>query len=156
VTELETVPPPTFEDAYREYRLALVRLAYLLCGSRELSEDLVHNVFTSAHPRWDQIDNHVGYLRQAVVNQVKDHQRSRFRQLRLATPAVPEPVTEIPEIDETWALIRRLPPPQRAVIVLHYYEDLPLVEVANLLNRPASTVRSDLRRALGRLRKALT
>jgi RNA polymerase sigma factor (sigma-70 family) len=41
------------------------------------------------------------------------------------------------------------------VIVLHYYEDLPLVEIADLLDRPASTVRSDLRRALEQLRKAL-
>ncbi|MGI8900103.1 MAG: sigma factor-like helix-turn-helix DNA-binding protein, partial [Nocardioides sp.] len=36
------------------------------------------------------------------------------------------------------------------------YEDLPLVEVAGLLGRPASTVRSDLRRALDRLRKELS
>ena len=62
-------------------------------------------------------------------------------------------VTSIPEIDETWTLVRQLPTTQRAVVVLHYYEDLPLVEIGQLLNRPASTVRSDLRRALTRLRK---
>jgi RNA polymerase sigma factor (sigma-70 family) len=67
----------------------------------------------------------------------------------------PEPVTAIPEIDETWVLVRQLPVTQRAVVVLHYYEDLPLVEIGQLLDRPASTVRSDLRRALDRLRKAL-
>ena len=59
------------------------------------------------------------------------------------------------EIDETWGVISALPWPQRAVVVLHYYEDLPLIEVAELLGRPAATVRSDHRRALERLRKAL-
>jgi DNA-directed RNA polymerase specialized sigma24 family protein len=44
---------------------------------------------------------------------------------------------------------------QRAVVVLHYYEDLPLTEVAAVLDRPAVTVRSDHRRALDKLRKAL-
>jgi RNA polymerase sigma factor (sigma-70 family) len=155
VNETETVPPG-FEEAFREHRLALIRLAYLMCGSRDLSEDLVQNAFAAAHPRWSEIDNHCAYLRQAVVNQVKDHQRRGFRHLRLAPATPPESVTLLPELDETWTAIRRLPPIQRAVVVLHYYEDLPLVEVAHLLNRPASTVRSDLRRALDRLRKALT
>jgi RNA polymerase sigma factor (sigma-70 family) len=89
-----------------------------------------------------------------VVNLAKDGQRREFRRRRLLRPG-PEPVTAIPEIDETWALVRQLPVTQRAVVVLHYYEDLPLVEIGQLLDRPASTVRSDLRRALDRLRKAL-
>lgn len=46
-------------------------------------------------------------------------------------------------------------PRQRAVLVLHFYEDLPLVEVADVLDRPAATIRSDLRRALQTLRKDL-
>jgi DNA-directed RNA polymerase specialized sigma24 family protein len=41
------------------------------------------------------------------------------------------------------------------VVVLRFYEDLPLLEIARLLQRPPATIRSDLRRALGRLRKAL-
>lgn len=156
MTETETTPAGGFEETYREYRLALVRLAFLMCGSRDLSEDLVQSVFTSAHPRWHEIENHPAYLRRAVVNLAKDGQRRHFRRLRLAPPLARERVTLVPEIDETWALVQRLPAAQRAVVVLHYYEDLSLVEVANILNRPASTVRSDLRRALDRLRKALT
>lgn len=154
VTGTEVVAAPSFEETYREQRLALLRLAFLMCGSHDMSEDFVQGAFASAHPRWHQIDNHVAYLRKAVVNQAKDAQRRRFRRLRLIPAPSPEPVTLIPEIDETWGLIQRLPTAQRAVVVLHYYEDLPLVEVATILGRPASTVRSDLRRALGRLRKA--
>lgn len=142
------------EESYRELRVPLLRLAFLLTGSRETAEDVVQTAFASAQPRWHRIDDPPAYLRRSVVNLAKDGQRREFRRRRLLRPE-PEPVTAIPELDETWALVRKLPPAQRAVVVLHYYEDLSLVEIGQLLNRPASTVRSDLRRALARLRKAL-
>jgi DNA-directed RNA polymerase specialized sigma24 family protein len=91
-----------------------------------------------------------------VVNRVKDGQRRHFRRARTdATLDLPLPVLP-PDVDETWELIRRLPRTQRAVVVLHYYEDLALTEVAAVLDRPPSTVRSDHRRALEKLRKALS
>jgi DNA-directed RNA polymerase specialized sigma24 family protein len=122
----------------------------------DLSEDLVQTVFTSARPRWDTIEHHLAYLKRGVANLAKDGQRRNARRrcsswLRL----MPEPVTCIPEVDETWALIQCLPWERRAVVVLHYYEDLPLVEVARILNRAESTVRSDHRRALDWLREEL-
>jgi RNA polymerase sigma factor (sigma-70 family) len=65
-------------------------------------------------------------------------------------------VTLPPEVDETWTAVSGLPRHQRAVLVLHYYADLPLVEIADLVGRPPATVRSDHRRALDALRKALS
>lgn len=152
--ELSDSENPVLEESYRELRVPLLRLAFLLTGSRETAEDVVQTAFASAQPRWHRIDDPPAYLRRSVVNLAKDGQRREFRRRRLLRPE-PEPVTAIPELDETWALVRKLPPAQRAVVVLHYYEDLSLVEIGQLLNRPASTVRSDLRRALARLRKAL-
>lgn len=148
------VPALGFEDAYREHRLTLLRLAYLMSGSHEMSEDAVQSVFASAHDRWDQVENPLPYLKRAVVNVVKDGQRRRLRLLSRTPERAP--VVLPPEIDETWAQIAGLPWAQRAVVVLHYYEDLPLADVAVLLGRPAATVRSDHRRALERLRKALS
>jgi RNA polymerase sigma factor (sigma-70 family) len=146
-------PGLDFEEAYREHRLTLLRLAYLVSGSTEVSEDAVQSVFASAHQRWDQIEKPLPYLKRAVVNAVKDGQRRRLRLLskRSERPQVVLP----PEVDETWEHIRGLSWVQRAVVVLHYYEDLPLNEVATILSRPAPTVRSDHRRALEKLRKAL-
>ena len=144
----------SLEEAYRGHRLALLRLAYLVGASRELAEDVVQAAFASAHTRWDQVDDPLPYLKRAVVNQVKDDQRRWYRRRHRALPLSPQAVLP-PEIDEAWGVISALPWPQRAVIVLHYYEDLPLIEVAELLGRPAATVRSDHRRALERLRKAL-
>jgi RNA polymerase sigma factor (sigma-70 family) len=147
------VPALEFEEAYRTYRLTLLRLAYLMSGSHDASEDAVQSVFASAHDRWDQVENPLPYLKRAVVNVVKDGQR---RRLRLLARAPERPLVALPpELDETWTHIGRLPWVQRVVVVLHYYEDLPLTEVAALLDRPAATVRSDHRRALDRLRKAL-
>jgi DNA-directed RNA polymerase specialized sigma24 family protein len=68
---------------------------------------------------------------------------------------VRDAITEIPEVDETWAELCRLPTNQRAVVVLRFYLDLPLVTIAELLDRQAATVRSDLHRALDRLRRFL-
>jgi RNA polymerase sigma factor (sigma-70 family) len=145
---------PDYEETYRRHRLELVRLAFLMCGSRDLSEDLVQTVFTSAHPRWHTIDNHVAYLRSAVVKRAKDGQRRDIRRRGLAAPPTLQ-VTFIPEVDETWDLVQRLPWERRAVVVLHYYLDLQLVEVARILGRPDGTVRSNHRRALDWLREAL-
>lgn len=146
-------PDVDFEHAYREHRLTLLRLAYLVSGSTEVSEDVVQSVFTSAHQRWDQIEKPLPYLKRAVVNAVKDGQRRRLR--RLAKPTERPPVALPPDVDDTWEHVRGLSWVQRAVVVLHYYEDLPLTEVAAILGRPAPTVRSDHRRALDKLRKAL-
>lgn len=149
-------PTPGFEETYRDHRVALVRLAYLMSGSHHVSDDVVQTVFTTAHDRWDQIDDPLPYLKRAVVNLVKDGQRRRFRHAkRVATLEMPLRVLP-PEVDETWELIRRLPWTQRAVVVLHYYEGLALIEVAAVLDRTPSTVRSDHRRALEKLRKALS
>lgn len=152
--ELGDSETPVLEDTYRELRLPLLKLAFLLTGSRETAEDIVQSAFVSAQPRWPHIDDPPAYLRRSVVNLARDGQRQEMRRRRLLRRE-PEQVTAIPEIDETWALVRQLPVTQRAVVVLHYYQDLPLVEISQLLDRPASTVRSDLRRALTRLRKAM-
>ncbi|GAB3864927.1 hypothetical protein GCM10029963_76150 [Micromonospora andamanensis] len=64
-------------------------------------------------------------------------------------------MTYPPEVDETWAEIQRLSLVQRTVVILRFYEDLTLVEIAAVMARPPATVRSDLKRALEHLRKAL-
>ncbi len=144
--------PPSLEQVYTDQQVRLIRLAYLLTGSREQAEDVVQSVFASAHERWHTIEDAVPYLKRAVINASADVHRRRFRsRLELMT----EPVTHLPEIDDTWHVIVGLPTRQRAVVVLHFYEDLALVDIAKILGAPAATVRSDLRRALARLKEEL-
>jgi RNA polymerase sigma factor (sigma-70 family) len=68
---------------------------------------------------------------------------------------VPEPLTYEPELDITWDAIRRLPERQRVVLVLRFYEDLTVGEIARTVDWPVGTVKSLLHRALNRLRKDL-
>lgn len=144
--------PPELARVYQDHRVRLLRLAYLLTGSREHGEDLVQAAFASAMPRWDRIEQPLPYLKRTIVNQAADHHR---RAAREHTLPIPEPVTHPPEIDETWAEIQKLSLVQRTVVILRFYEDLSLVEIAAVMDRPPATVRSDLKRALEHLRKAL-
>ena len=92
------------------------------------------------------INRHRSLLRRGLVE---------ARQLlRLGADA--QPVAHQPEDEMVmWAAVRQLPPRQRAVIVLRYYEDLSDLEVARLLGLPLGTVKSLGRLGLGRLRRRL-
>jgi RNA polymerase sigma factor (sigma-70 family) len=138
------------EAVYRSSWLGLTRLAYLLVGDRSEAEDIVQAVFTTAAARWETIDDPAPYLRRGVVNRANDVHR---RSLRAgAKVIVSQGSPDEPDADETWQLVQALPTAQRAVVVLRFYEDLSLADIALLLGRPPSTVRSDLRRALTKLK----
>jgi RNA polymerase sigma factor (sigma-70 family) len=149
----EAAPEPaSLEAVYRASWLALTRLAYLLVGDRNEAEDIVQTVFMTAAARWDRIDEPGAYLRRAVVNRAHDAHRRTLRTAAIVTPRVSPGE---PDLDEAWTFIQALPVAQRTVVVLRFYEDLGLIEIASLLGRPASTVRSDLRRALTKLKGSL-
>lgn len=150
-TEAEKSSAETVESLYRERYEGLVRLGFLLTSSRDDGEDLAQTAFTSLARSWGDVESPRAYLRQVVVNRAADLHRRRHRRL----PARPEHVVGEPVVDDTWVAVQQLSEAQRTVVVLRFYEDLPLVDIAGLLDRSESTVRSDLRRALLRLRKEL-
>jgi RNA polymerase sigma factor (sigma-70 family) len=130
----------------------MVRLAWLLLGSRPAAEDAVHDAFLAVHQRWATLDNPGAYLRRTVVNSAVRAQRRRASESRaLATLGEP-PATGDPAIDSMWDAIERLHPDRRTVVVLRYWADLPHAEIAELLGCPVSTVRTRLHRALSDLR----
>jgi RNA polymerase sigma factor (sigma-70 family) len=144
--------PPSLEVVYRSSRLALTRLAFLLVGDRGEAEDIVQTVFTDVAARWDAIQEPSAYLRRAVVNRANDVHRRSYR----TVPMLPGRASPgEPELDETWTLVQTLPSTQRTVVVLRFYEDLGLAEIASILGRPAGTIRSDLHRALTKLREKM-
>jgi RNA polymerase sigma factor (sigma-70 family) len=147
--EAENLATETVESLYRDRYEALVRLGFVLTGSRADGEDLAQTAFAALAQSWEQIESPRAYLRQAVVNRAIDLHRRAGRVL----PARPELIVGEPVVDETWEAVQQLSGVQRAVVVLRFYEDLPFGDIAELLDRPESTVRSDLRRALLHLRK---
>ncbi len=139
---------------YREHRSDLVRLASLLTGSTPAAEDIVHDAFLAAQLRWTEIKNKEAYIRQSVVNGSRSHLRRlhvqrNAPQLRLS-PALPA------DIDEIWQLVQRLPVRRRTVVVLHYYLDLSVDDIADLMNARPGTVKSLLHRGRETLRKQLS
>ncbi|HUR50183.1 MAG TPA: sigma factor-like helix-turn-helix DNA-binding protein [Acidimicrobiales bacterium] len=144
-----------FEAFYRSQRAALVRLAHLLTASPAEAEELAQEALLATHQSWDRIDNPAGYARRALVNQVRSLQRRAV--VRRRRPAPPPLLHALPvEYDETWAAIGRLSPDHRAVLVLRYYEDLLVEDIAELMGRPPGTIKSLLHRALKRLEEDLT
>ncbi|MEK7426984.1 MAG: sigma-70 family RNA polymerase sigma factor [Actinomycetota bacterium] len=141
------------EEVYAANWPVLSRLAFLLVGDRDDAQDVVNAAFLSATEHWLEIRQPDAYLRRAVVNRAKDLHRSAFRRRSIPRLFEREALPDEPAPDEIWAFVKALPPAQRCVVVLRYYEDLPLTDIADLLGRREATVRSDLRRALLNLRK---
>lgn len=140
---------------------ALRRTAYLMCGDWHLAEDLVQNVFVKVHLHWHRIrrqDAFDGYLRTALFRTFIDSRRLKWRR---ESPAEYLPDAEAPgsapsdDRDVLVAALRRIPPRQRAVLVLRYWEDLSVEETAGLLGCAAGTVKSQAAKGLAALRPML-
>jgi RNA polymerase sigma factor (sigma-70 family) len=140
---------------YRDERDRLRRLAYLMTGRLHVADEIVHDAFVRLQPRLGSVETPSAYLRSVVANLCLDWRR----RTALAREREPRPArawTDPPEIDETWQLLARLPAAQRAVVVLRFYEDLPVAGIAEVLGCRPTTVRTRLHRALARLRKEMT
>jgi RNA polymerase sigma-70 factor (sigma-E family) len=145
---------PVFDSVFVAQRPGMVRLAYVITGSNEIAEEVTQEAFARLHQRWASVESPVAYLRTIVTNLCRNEVR-RFALERRRAP-VPEPVIGDPEIDETWAVVCRLPFRQRAVLALRYYADLSEAEVAQILGCRIGTVKSAHHRALARLRQELS
>jgi RNA polymerase sigma factor (sigma-70 family) len=145
----------TLEDLYRRCRPGLVRLGHLLTGSPTIAEDVVHDAFVGLARNRRRVTDPAAYLRRSVVNLSTNVHRRTFRERRhLAT--VTEPTVGPAEVDETWQLVRRLPPRMRAVLVLRFYLDLSEAETARVMGCRPGTVKSSTARALAKLKEQMS
>lgn len=144
-----------FEAFHASARPGLLRLAHLLTGSPALGEELVQDTLLAVHRSWETITEPTAYARRALINQVRSSQRRSIRERTFLARRTVEAVTGEPNVDETWALIRRLKPEQRTVVVLRFYADYSLNQIADELNLPLGTVKSTLHRALKHLKETL-
>ncbi len=142
----------TFEAVYAEEVEAMARLAFLMVGSTEQAEDLVHDAFARLYERWDRVDRPGAYLRSCVVNGCRDTLRHRRVVERLGSA---EPSGADLGADHLADALATLPYRQRAAVVLRYYEDRSEAEIADLLGVRPGTVKSLLHRGLARLREVI-
>jgi RNA polymerase sigma-70 factor (sigma-E family) len=149
--------------AYEEHARELGSLAFLLTGDASAAEDLVHEAFVRAFPRLGYLRRQEAlgaYLRRTVVRLAgKQFRRGRSERAFLARSessgpmGVTQPDVELRE--QLWAALRRLPPRQRAALVLRFYEDLSESETARVLGCRVGTVKSLVHRGLTAMREEI-
>ena len=155
---MEVRSPLDFEDFYRQEYRSVVGLAYALSGGRWIAEDIAQEAFVAAHRRWEVIGtfDQPGYwVRRVVSNLAVSAIRRRMAEGRALTRIAlgrRDPLPELEPADhEFWKAVRALPRRQAQAITLHYLEDLPVAEIAGILDCAEGTVKALLhkgRRAL--------
>ncbi|WTW97886.1 SigE family RNA polymerase sigma factor [Streptomycetaceae bacterium NBC_01309] len=151
-------------DEFLEFATArsgqLFRTAWLLCGDWHLAEDLVQITLGKLYRSWRRVrtaDNLDAYARTVLVRSYLSHRR-----LRSSTeqPYGTLPDTAGPDIDPALRLtllkgLAALPPKDRAVLVLRYWEDMSVEQTAKQMGCSAGAVRNRSLRALEKLRGIL-
>lgn len=147
-----------FAEYFAARSSAMRATAFLLCGDWHRAEDLVQTTFTKLYLRWNRVQRHEAldpYVRKALVSAFIDEgrwgwwRRERPHEHRFERAAEPEPS------DDRVTLMRALaqvPPRQRAVLVLRYWQDLSVDDTAAALGCSPGTVKSQAARGLDTLR----
>lgn len=148
---------------FRDHHLELVRLALVMVGDLATAEDVVQDAFEKLHRRWGGQpgpDNSLAYVRSSVLNGC----RSVYRRAAVARKHVPQlvptaadagPESATADRNELAQALRSLPRRQREVLVLRYYMDLEIAEIASTLRIAPSAVRSNCSRGLAALARSV-
>jgi RNA polymerase sigma-70 factor (sigma-E family) len=157
------------EDRFREFArgnaVALRRSAYLLCGDWHLADDLTQTTLIKLHGAWPRVHRRhqpVSFARKILLRCWLDERRRPWRRTERRVGEVPEaadPTAGPAAIAdaaglrvELFGLLAALPPRQRAVLVLRYFESLSVGETAAALGCSEGTVKSQASRGLAMLR----
>jgi RNA polymerase sigma-70 factor (sigma-E family) len=157
-----------FERFAAEASDPLLRTGFLMTGNPKDAEDLVQETLLRVARRWNRVrvmDHPAAYARRILVNLVLHDADRRSRQRtelqpheRAAGVADENAARALRAVDDLaefcWALAQ-LPARQRAVLVLRYWSDLPVAEVADILGCSEGTVTSTASRAAARLAEVL-
>lgn len=149
-----------FPAFYRRKYPKMVAIASAVSRSRPIAEDLAQEAMIRAHRHWDRIsglERPGAWVRRVTINlslsATKRAAAETRRILRLADPsALPEP--DVPD-DRVWRAVGKLTGNQRAAIALHYLEDRPIGEIAEILQVSHATARVHLHRGRQAPAKAL-
>lgn len=154
--------PEDFDTFYqREFR-QVVALAYSLSGSRLAAEDLAQEAFIAAHQQWEKVGRYESpgaWVRRVVSNKSISLFRKRTSEAKAVTRLAMGRQVPLPELaapdDEFWQMVRELPKRQAQAVALHYLEDRPVAEVAEILDCTESTAKVHLHKARKALAKRL-
>jgi RNA polymerase sigma-70 factor (sigma-E family) len=136
--------------------------AFLLCGDWHRAEDLVQTAFTKLYTHWHRVARHEAldpYVRQVLIRTfIDDGRRGWWRRERPRETPIEQAAVQ-GSADDRLMLLQALagvPPRQRAVLVLRYWEDMSVEETAVVLGCSAGTVKSQAARGLDALRTLMS
>ena len=141
------------EELFHQHQRRLVHLAFAITLDASVAEEVVQDAFLGLHRNAHRVDNPVGYLQRSVVNTSVSVIRRRRVVGRQPRPRPESLVATSPDIDEMWARVIRLPANQRAVVVLRFWNDMTLADIAETMERPIGSVKTWLHRALTTLKE---
>ena len=146
---------PDFADFYRSSFGDLAGYAWSLTRDAHLADELAQEALTRIYARWGLLRDPRPYAFRIVSNLAKDSWRRQQRERPADDERQLEQTVAGPDA-ATLDAVRRLPDPLREVVMLHYYADLPVEEVARALHRPVGTVKRRLSDARAVLAGALS
>jgi RNA polymerase sigma-70 factor (ECF subfamily) len=140
------------EQLYREHGNRLWWALVAFTGDREIASDAESEAFAEALRRGNAIRDPLAWIWRAAFRIAAGELQRR----RDVAPPLIDASYELPEpAAHVTQALRELPPQQRAAVVLHYYADKPIREIAELLGTSSSTVAVHLPRGRNRLRDLL-
>ncbi len=153
--------PEGFREFVAARSAALVRSAWLLTGDDGEAEDLVQTALVKTWSRWSRVqrkDAPEAFVRRVMLSTFLTWRRRRWHgEVPVAT--LPERV----DLEDAYAdadvrrlvqiALQGLPPRQRAVVVLRFFDDLSEARTAQLLGCSVGTVKSQAAKALAKLRQ---
>ncbi len=161
-----------FDELYHQHSLAIYRLGWAMLQQTQSAEDVVQETFMRAYKarkRFDPSRASFGtWLYQIALNYCRSH----LRRKRLMTIPWLRPTGEVPDIPDgrpgpesralrgeyqrmLWDAVQGLSAPLKEVVVLHYYAEIPAVEISKMLDCPEGTIYSRLHNARRRLADSL-
>lgn len=128
----------------------LVGMLGLYCGDRDVAEDLAQEALIRLCRDWRKVrklDTPDRWLHRVAINLAHSHYRRRATERRVLSMLGNRPQPRDIDADiETLAFLTKLPHRQRAALLLHYYLDLPVREVAQVMEVPEGTAKTLIHR----------
>lgn len=139
---------PELIECYQTYSGPLAGYVLALVGDASLAQDIAQEAFVRMFARWRHIRHPKAYVYLVATNLVRMHWRQRGRE-SAANASVHRCAPQTVGAPDPWLrdLVDRLPERLRVSVLLHYYADLPVDEVARQLKLPAGTVKRRLHEA---------